>query len=323
MHVLVAGGAGYIGSHTAKALAASGHTPVVFDSLEKGHESAVRWGPLVRGDLADREALRRVFAEYPIEGVIHFAAYIAVGESMKEPVKYFRNNVANTLNLLEAMVAADVGIIVFSSTAAVYGDPEQVPIPEDHPYRPASAYGESKLMVERLLAWFDTCHGIASAPLRYFNAAGADPDGETGEDHEPETHLVPLALAAATGKRAHLDLFGTDYPTPDGTCIRDYIHVADLARAHVLALRHLRTTRQSFTANLGTGSGFSVREVLAAVERVVGKPVPVVEKPRREGDPSSLVADSTRARQLLGWTPTHSSLDEIVGTAWRWYSRGR
>lgn len=323
MHVLVAGGAGYIGSHTAKALAAAGHTPVVFDSLEKGHEDAVRWGPLVKADLADRDALRRVFAEYPVEGVIHFAAYIAVGESMKEPVKYFRNNVANTLNLLEAMVAAGVGSIVFSSTAAVYGDPETVPIPEDHPYRPVSAYGETKLMVERLLAWFETCHGIASARLRYFNAAGADPDGETGEDHEPETHLVPLALAAAAGKRAQLDLFGTDYPTPDGTCIRDYIHVTDLAQAHVLALKHLQSTRQSFTANLGTGSGFSVREVLQAVERVVGKPVPVVEKPRREGDPSSLVADSTRARQLLGWTPKHSSIDEIVATAWRWYSRAR
>jgi UDP-glucose-4-epimerase GalE len=321
MHILVAGGAGYIGSHTAKALAAAGYTPVVVDNLEKGHRSSVRWGPLIQADLADIDALRRVFSTYSIEGVIHFAAYIAVGESMRAPIRYFRNNVSNTLNLLEAMVEAGVRRIVFSSTAAVYGNPERVPIPEDHPLRPVSPYGESKVMVERLLGWFESCHGIASARLRYFNAAGADPDGETGEDHFPETHLVPLALAAAAGKQQRLELFGTDYATPDGTCIRDYVHVSDLADAHVLALSHLQATGKGFAANLGTGSGFSVREVLRAVERVTGRSVPVVEQPRREGDAASLVADPSRVREILGWNPTRSSLDEIVSTAWRWYCR--
>ncbi len=321
MHVLVAGGAGYIGSHTAKALAAAGHVPVVFDSLEKGHREAVRWGPLAQGDLADPAALEAAFRDYPIDGVIHFAAYIAVGESMKEPVRYFRNNVANTLNLVEAMLRADVRRIVFSSTAAVYGDPEEVPIPEDHPLRPVSVYGESKLMVERMLEWFGATAGLRSARLRYFNAAGCDPDGETGEDHEPETHLIPLALAAAAGKRSHLDLYGTDYPTADGTCIRDYIHVGDLASAHIRALDYLAERDRNLTANLGTGSGVTVREVLRTVEEVTGLPVPVLEKPRRDGDPISLVADSRRAQAELGWTPRHSSLREIVDTAWRWYRR--
>ncbi len=321
MNVLVAGGAGYIGSHTCKALAAAGHTPVVFDSLEKGHRESVKWGALIEADLGDRDALRRAFAGGEIGGVIHFAAYIAVGESMKQPVRYFRNSVANTLNLLEAMVEAGVDRIVFSSTDAVYGDPERVPIPEDHPYRPVSVYGESKLMVERLLEWFGVCHGIASARLRYFNAAGADPEGEAGEDHEPETHLIPLALAAAAGRIPHLEMFGTDWPTPDGTPIRDYIHVTDLADAHVRAMRRLVETRESFTANLGTGTGHTVREVLRAVERATGRPVPVIEKPRRDGDAISLVADAARARDLLGWSPRHSSLDEIAETAWRWYNR--
>jgi UDP-arabinose 4-epimerase len=321
MYVLVAGGAGYIGSQTAKALAQAGHTPVVYDSFEKGHRWATRWGPVVEGDLADRARLLQAFRDYPIEGVIDFAAYIAVGESMREPEMYFRNNVANTLTLLGAMREAGVQRIVFSSTAAVYGTPECSPIPEDHPLRPDSAYGDSKLMVERILGWFDQAHGIVSARLRYFNASGADPDGETGEDHDPETHLIPLALGAADGKIPHLSLFGTDYPTVDGTAIRDYIHVADLAAAHLLALDYLVRTGQSLTANLGTGQGYTVRQVINAVERVTGRKVPVIEAPRRAGDPVELVADPTRARQTLHWTPTHSSIEEIVATAWAWYQR--
>lgn len=284
MHVLVAGGAGYIGSHTAKALARAGHIPIVYDNFEKGHRSATRWGRVVEGDLSDRARLLEVFANYPIDGVIDFAAYIAVGESMREPEMYFRNNVANTLNLLGAMCEAGVRRIVFSSTAAVYGTPERSPIPESHPLRPDSVYGDSKLMVERMLDWFGQAHGITAAKLRYFNASGADPDGETGENHDPETHLIPLALAAAAGRMSHLSLFGADYPTADGTAVRDYIHVTDLATAHLLALDYLIRTGQSLTANLGTGQGYTVRQVINTVERVTGRQVPVVEAPRRVGD---------------------------------------
>ena len=321
MHILVVGGAGYIGSHTAKALAGAGHVPIVYDSLEKGHREAVRWGPLIHADLADRQRLRETLALYPIEGVIHFAAYIAVGESMQQPGRYFSNNVANTIGLLDAMVEADVRRIVFSSTAAVYGDPERVPIPEEHPLRPVSVYGESKLMVERILEWYDATQGVSSVRLRYFNAAGADPEGELGEDHHPETHLIPLCLRAAGGEGPPLELYGTDYPTPDGTAIRDYIHVTDLAAAHVLALEHLARGGSSLTANLGAGSGHSVRAVLQSVERASGLSVPLVEKPRRAGDAIALVADSTRARSRLAWSPVHSDLDEIVATAWAWYRK--
>ena len=318
MHVLVTGGAGYIGSHTAKALARAGHVPVVYDSLEKGHRWAVKWGPLIEADLADRQRLAETFASYPIEAVIHFAAYIAVGESVKEPARYFRNNVANTIHLLEAMGQAGVARIVLSSTAAVYGDPREVPIPEDHPKNPVSPYGASKLMAENMLDWF----GVAAAKLRYFNAAGADPEGELGELHDPETHLIPLALAAAAGRRSALDVFGTDYATADGTAVRDYIHVTDLAEAHVLAMDYLCRSSKSVTANLGTGSGATVREVIRTVEEVTGRRVPVHEKPRREGDSQELMADASRAGQLLGWQPRHSSLEEIVATAWQW-SQGR
>jgi UDP-arabinose 4-epimerase len=321
MNVLVTGGAGYIGSHTAKALAMAGHRPVVFDNFEKGHREAVRWGPLVEGDLADRGRILAALREHRIEGAIHFAAYIAVGESMSQPERYFRNNVCNTLNLLGAMEEAGVKRIVFSSTAAVYGMPEKTPIPEDHPKAPVNAYGESKWMVEKMIEWFSQIHGFASARLRYFNAAGADPDGETGEDHEPETHLIPLALAAAAGDVPALQLFGTDYPTRDGTAIRDYIHVSDLADAHVRALAHIARTGEQLVLNLGTGEGHTVREVIDAAAKVTGLPVPYVERPRREGDPVALVADSGAARRALQWTPRHSSLEEILGTAWNWYRR--
>ncbi|MEZ5351640.1 MAG: UDP-glucose 4-epimerase GalE [Bryobacteraceae bacterium] len=321
MNILVTGGAGYIGSHTAKALAQAGHVPVVYDNLEKGHRWAVQWGPLVEGDMADREKLLQTMKEHSIEGAIHFAAYIAVGESMSQPERYFRNNVCNSLNLLGAMEQAGVRRIVFSSTAAVYGMPESTPIPEDHRKAPVNAYGEGKWMVEKLIEWFGQIHGFHSARLRYFNAAGADPDCEIGEDHEPETHLIPLALAAAAGRIANLQLFGTDYPTKDGTAVRDYIHVTDLADAHVRALDHIGRTESSVILNLGTGEGHTVREVIETASRVTGREVPVLERPRREGDPAALVADSRAARELLNWEPSHSGLEEILETAWRWYRR--
>ncbi len=320
MNILVCGGAGYIGSQTAKTLAEAGHTPVVYDSLEKGHRWAVRWGPLVEGDLADRQRLAEAFSAYAIDAVIDFAAYLAVGESMSHPEKYFRNNVANTLNLLGAMNDAGVKRIVFSSTAAVYGMPQVCPIPEDHPLAPVNVYGETKLMVETMLDWFSSCHGFVSAKLRYFNAAGADPEGEIGEDHDPETHLIPLVIAAALGKIPSVDLYGTDYPTPDGTAIRDYIHVADLALAHLKALEYIVQSGRNLTANLGTGKGDSVREVIRTAEKLSCKPIPVLEKPRRAGDPPELVADSSRARKLLDWQPRYN-LDDILTHAWRWHRR--
>jgi UDP-arabinose 4-epimerase len=318
--VLVTGGAGYIGSHTCKALAAAGYLPVTMDNLVFGHRWAVRWGPFEQADLADREAVERILRQHDIGAVIHFAAYAYVGESMADPGKYFRNNVANTLNLLEAMGVAGVGRIVFSSTCATYGIPEAVPIGEDHPQRPVNPYGESKLFVERALHWHGVAHGLRWTALRYFNAAGADPDGEIGEDHQPETHLIPLAIETALGRRRELLVMGTDYPTPDGTAIRDYIHVADLADAHVRALRHLEANGISGALNLGTGHGHSVREVVAMVERVSGRQVNARNAPRRAGDPPALVAAPGRATELLAWEPRWSSLQSIVQTAYRWHS---
>jgi UDP-glucose-4-epimerase GalE len=319
--VLVTGGAGYIGSHACKALAAAGFLPVAFDNLVYGHPWAAKWGPLVVGDLADAEALARVFTGHRIEAVVHFAAYAYVGESMQDPGRYFRNNVANTLNLLEAAVAHGGGQLVFSSTCATYGLPDRVPIGEDAPQRPVNPYGESKLFVERALHWLGVAHGLHSVSLRYFNAAGADPEGELGEDHEPETHLIPLVIQSALGVREEVRVFGTDYPTPDGTAIRDYIHVTDLADAHVAALEYLRAGGASRALNLGTGRGHSVRDVIAAVERVSGRPVPAREAPRRPGDPPVLVADPTRAGAVLGWHPRLSDLETIVATAWAWHAR--
>ena len=317
--ILVAGGAGYIGSHTAKALARAGYEPIVLDNLGHGHRWAVRWGPFVQLDVGDRDGLRDVFQKHKIEAVIHFAAFIAVGESVVEPAKYFRNNVVNTMNLLDAMRESGVKRIVFSSTAAVYGNPEQNLIGEDHPQRPVNPYGESKLMVERLLRWYGDAYGLQWSALRYFNAAGADPDGETGEMHDPETHLIPLAIEAARGELPALRVFGTDYETPDGTAVRDYIHVADLATAHIKALERLAQGKPSLPMNLGTGRGYSVREVIDAVERVGGRKVPVEESPRRAGDAPVLVADASRAGRELGWVPQVSSLERIVETAWRWH----
>jgi UDP-arabinose 4-epimerase len=320
MSVLVTGGAGYIGSHTAKVLAHAGLEPVVFDNLQRGHREAVKWGPLVEADTGDQAALERAFRQYSIEAVLHFAAFAYVGESMREPELYFRNNVVNTLTLLEAMRTSGVRTIVFSSTCATYGDPEKVPISEDHPQHPVNPYGESKLMVERLLHWYGSIHGLRWTALRYFNAAGADPDGQLGEDHEPETHLIPLAISAAMG-RTTLEIYGTDYDTPDGTAIRDYLHVTDLGEAHVAALNYLRGGGASTAFNLGTGTGHSVREVNAMVERVSGRKVPVREVGRRAGDPPRLVADANKSARLMHWRPSHSSLEEIIQTAWNWHNR--
>jgi len=319
--ILVTGGAGYVGSHACKALARAGYRPVAYDSLIRGHREAVRWGPLVQADLADAKRLTDTIKRFEVAAVLHFAAFAYVGESVEDPGLYFRNNVANTLTLLEAMRTSAVRHIVFSSTCATYGVPERVPITESSPQRPVNPYGESKLMVERMLHWYGAAHGFTHAALRYFNAAGADPEGEIGEDHEPETHLIPLVLQAAMGQRARIDVLGTDYPTPDGTAIRDYIHVQDLADAHVRAVQLLLRGGLSITVNLGTGAGHSVREVIAAAERVTGRRVPRREAPRRAGDPPVLVADPSRARELLGWTAKHSDLDTILKTAWAWHNR--
>jgi UDP-arabinose 4-epimerase len=318
-NVLVTGGAGYIGSHTCKALSAAGHRPVTYDSLVHGHRDAVRWGPIVEADLADGARLEQTLREHRICAVIHFAGFTYVGESMTAPGKYFRNNLSNTLVLLDAMAAAGIEHFVFSSTCATYGLPQRIPIAEDHPQNPINPYGESKLWVERALVWYGRAHKLKAVSLRYFNAAGADLDGEIGEEHDPETHLIPLVIAAALRKRERVDVYGTDYPTGDGTAVRDYIHVTDLAQAHVQALDYLRDGGTSTALNLGAGRGHSVREVIRAVERVAGGAVPVRDAARREGDPPVLIASAARARQVLNWAPRHSSLETIVETAWRWH----
>ena len=323
MSILIVGGAGYIGSQTAKVVAAAGLEPVVFDNLVYGHEWAVKWGPLVRGDLADRASLADVLKRHRVDAVIHFAAYAYVGESVTNPRKYYGNNVGGTMNLLDAMVDAGVHDIVFSSTCATYGEPQKVPIPEDHPQSPVNPYGETKLAVEKMLHWYAQAYGMRYAALRYFNAAGADPDGDVGEDHDPETHLIPLAIDAALGRRGGLEIYGTDYPTPDGTAIRDYIHVVDLAEAHVRALARLREGVPALRLNLGTGSGHSVRAVVAAVGKVAGRPVPFREVGRRAGDPPALVADNRVAAEALGWKPRFADLDVIVEHAFRWASRSK
>jgi UDP-arabinose 4-epimerase len=323
MNVLVTGGAGYIGSHTAKHLANAGIRPIVIDNLKRGHKESVQWGPLIEADVGDPGALGKVFEEYSIEAVLHFAAFAYVGESMQAPELYFRNNVVNTLNLLDAMRTRNVRTIVFSSTCATYGDPRQIPIPEDHIQAPVNPYGESKRMVEQLLHWYGNAHGLRWVALRYFNAAGADPEGQLGENHEPETHLIPLAVSVAAGFIDTLEIFGTDYATPDGTAIRDYLHVTDLAEAHLAALRYLDSAGPSSAFNLGTGRGYSVREVIAMVERVSGRSVSVKEVSRRLGDPPCLVADATRAGKVLQWGPRYSALRDIVQTAWSWRIKQR
>lgn len=320
--VLVTGGAGYIGSHACKALSRAGYRPITYDNLVCGHEWAVKWGPLESGDILDRSRLDEVIRKYEPEAIMHFAAYIAVGESVSDPGKYYRNNVAGSLTLLE--VARDRGInrFVFSSTAAVYGVPQTNPIQEGAPLEPVSPYGFTKLFIERMLKDFDAAYGLRSIALRYFNAAGADLDNEVGESHDPETHLIPLVLDAALGRRSDITIFGDDYETTDGTCIRDYIHVADLADAHVAALKALEGGAASSAYNLGVGRGFSVREVLSAVERVTGLSVPATQGVRRAGDPAVLVSDASKAGEELGWQPKIADLTNIVRTAWAWHQLG-
>jgi UDP-glucose-4-epimerase GalE len=316
--VLVTGGAGYIGSHAAKALSRAGYRVVVYDNLIAGHREAVKYGPLVEGDIADVAAVRDAIRRHQVFAVMHFAAFLDVGESTREPARYYRNNVIGALGVLEAMAAESVGYFVLSSTCAVYGEPKETPIPETHPQHPINSYGETKLAIERALPHFERAHGLRWAALRYFNAAGADPDGEIGEYHVPEIHLIPRAIDAATGGQG-LQVFGDDYPTPDGTCLRDYIHVSDLADAHVRALDVLVETRRSGAYNLGTGQPQSVRQVIETVERVAGRPVPWTLAPRRAGDPAALYAAVHKAQTELRWEPRMSDLASIVRTAWAWH----
>ncbi|OGA52516.1 MAG: UDP-glucose 4-epimerase GalE [Betaproteobacteria bacterium RIFCSPLOWO2_12_FULL_62_58] len=321
MNVLVIGGAGYIGSHMVKLLLESGNSVTVLDNFSTGHRDAILGGEVIEGDLGDQPILDRIFSSHRFDGVIHFASLIQVGESVEKPDRYYRNNVANTLNLLEAMHEHGAGNLIFSSSAAVFGEPECVPIDERHPKNPVNPYGTSKLMVERMLADFDHAYGLRSMSLRYFNAAGADPDGLLGERHDPETHLIPLVLQAASGRRRAVKVFGRDYDTPDGTCIRDYVHVVDLCEAHLLALAYLGDGGQTDAFNLGNGNGFSVQEVIDTAQRVTGRAIGVEDAPRRPGDPARLVADASRARQELGWAPRYTNLERIVEDAWRWESR--
>ena len=319
MHVLVCGGAGYIGSHMSKWLAADGVELTVLDNLTTGHREAVRWGTLVEADLLDPASLERAFDGRHFDAVMHFCARSLVGESVAKPYDYYANNVTGTLNLLQVMRAHDVQRLVFSSTAAVFGQPLSERIDEDHPKAPINPYGASKLMVERVLADAAKAYGLRSAALRYFNAAGASPDGDIGESHQPETHLIPNVLRAALGSGPALQVFGDDYPTPDGTCVRDYIHVDDLAQAHQLALGLLGREAGAHAFNLGNGRGFSVRDVISAAERVTGCAIPHAIAPPREGDPAVLVASSERARAVLNWSPRYTDLDRIIETAWQWH----
>src|SRR5215468_10369632 len=316
---LVTGGAGYIGSHTCKALAAAGHTPVVLDNLSTGHRWAVKWGPLVVADIADRSRVKSAVKEFGIGAVIHFAAHAYVGESVRQPQKYFDNNVTKTLALLDTLLEAGISKVVLSSSCATYGVPQKLPISEGDAQQPINPYGESKLFVEKVLYWYEVAYGIRHMNLRYFNAAGADPDGEIGEDHDPETHLIPLVIAAAQGVNPTFEIFGTDYDTADGTAVRDYVHVCDLATAHVKALDRLLAGGASASVNLGTGRGHSIRDVISAVDAVSRRTVPVVEGRRRPGDPPALIANPQLGQSLLGWSPVKSDLHTIVQTAWEWH----
>lgn len=319
MAVLVTGGAGYIGSHTVVELLDRGEEVVIIDNLLQGHRNAVLGGKLMVGDLRDAAFLDEVFKGNTIDSVIHFAAHSLVGESMQNPAKYYHNNLYGTLCLLEKMQEYGVKNIVFSSTAATYGEPERTPIQEDDRTLPTNTYGETKLAMEKMMKWFDTVHGIKYVALRYFNAAGAHASGKIGEDHDPETHLIPLILQVPLGQREYISLYGDDYPTEDGTCIRDYLHVSDLADAHVLALNRLRSGGDSGVYNLGSGKGFSVKEMVEAARRVTGHPIPAKVEARRAGDPAVLIASSEKAKKELGWTPKKDNLDTIIDSAWKWH----
>jgi UDP-glucose 4-epimerase len=320
-NLLITGGAGYIGSHSVKEAKKFGFNPITYDNLSMGHLWAVQDGIFVKGDLADRASLIRVFRRYKPVAVMHFASHISVGESVTDPQKYYRDNLGNAMNLFSVMLEQKVKYFVLSSTAAVYGDPVKVPMPENHPKNPVNPYGDSKYILERILASYDQAYGLKSTFLRYFNASGADESGTLGEAHNPESHLIPLVLDAAAGLRKEITVFGTNYPTPDGTCIRDYIHVTDLAGAHFLALKRMMKTGKSDFFNLGTGKGYSVQEVILKTEKITGLKVPVKIGPRRAGDPPRLVAQSKKAQKVLGWKPKYSDLENILKTAWQWHQK--
>ncbi len=321
--ILLVGGAGYIGSHVNKLLNQKGYQTVIFDNLVYGHREFVKWGDFLDGDLAYPDQIHLCFSKYPVEAVVHLGAFAYVGESIVNPEKYYLNNVKNTLHLLQAMRKHDVKKIVFSSTCATYGDPGKIPMDESNPQCPINPYGRSKLMVEMILEDFHRAYGLEYVNLRYFNAAGADPDGEIGERHKPETHLIPLAIQAALGSREHLTIHGTDYETKDGTCLRDFVHVCDLANAHIRALEHLKNSHPCDSFNLGSDAGVSVLEVIAAVEKVSGSKIKVIKGPRRPGDPPILLSSSQKARRVLGWNPQYSDLETIVGTAFHWHKKDR
>lgn len=318
-NILVIGGAGYIGSHMAKHLCAEGYVPVVLDNLVRGSRETAKYGPFFEGSMDDVRLLNKVFSEFPIAAVMHFAAFCYVGESVEHPARYYRNNVANTLALLEVMVERNMGNFIFSSSCSIYGEPVEIPITEDHPKKPINPYGRTKLIVEQMLDDFRQSYGLESICLRYFNAAGADPDGELGEDHDPETHLIPLVLKTALGQRSRVDIFGDDYATPDGTCIRDYIHVEDLAHAHLLALERLLTGMRGGQYNLGNAKGYSVKQVIEMARRITGKEIPARVVARRPGDPAILISSSERATKDLGWKPAYPDLETIMETAWNWH----
>ena len=319
--ILIVGGAGYIGSHINKELNRQGYKTIIFDNLSFGHPEFVKWGNFQKGDLGNIEEIRELFKKYPIDAVMHFAAFTYVGESVEDPQKYYLNNLRNTLNLLEVMLEEGVKYFVFSSTCATYGTPEAIPITENHPQKPINPYGKGKFMVEQILADYSQAYGFKYVSLRYFNAAGADPEAEIGELHQPETHLIPLILDVATGNRDKIQVYGTDYPTPDGTCIRDYIHVMDLADAHIKALKYLQKGGQSEVFNLGNGQGFSVKEVIETSQKVTGKKIRVEEVERRPGDPPVLVGSSSKAQKILNWHPQYDDLAVIIETAWKWHQK--
>lgn len=319
MKILITGGAGYIGSHAVRLLLRAGHDVVIFDNLIFGHADFAQGCPLIQSDLSDMAMLEKTFEQHKPQAVLHFAAYAYVGESVENPGKYYQNNVGSTLHLLEAMVRHNVKKLVFSSTCATYGIPQKTPLTEEHPQVPINPYGQTKKMVEQILSDFDRAHGLKSVCLRYFNASGADPDGGIGEDHNPETHLIPLVLDAAMGRRSHITVYGDDYETPDGTCIRDYIHVTDLADAHIRALDFLMRENRSDFFNLGNGKGFSVKEIIAASEKVTGKSIPVHYGERRPGDPAVLVGSAEKAKAILGWQPQYNDIHTIIQTAWNWH----
>ena len=318
-NILVVGGAGYIGSYMCKYLAKNGYHPIVLDNLVYGHRLAVKWGPFIEGSMADAKLLDRIFTEYPIAAVMHFAAFCYVGESVEDPGKYYQNNVAATLTLLEEMLDKKVSNFIFSSSCAVYGEPVEIPITEQHPYNPINPYGRSKLMVEKILEDFRAAYGLEYVALRYFNAAGADPEGEIGEEHDPETHLIPLVLKTALGQRETINIFGNDYATKDGTCIRDYIHIDDLAQAHLLALDRLLNGLPGGQYNLGNGNGYSVKEVIEVARDITSKQIPAKIVERRPGDPAVLIGSSEKAFKELGWKPQFADLNAIVATAWQWH----